>query len=640
MTRIATKLFLSFLLIIVMTSLIFSVVGIRLIDILVVAEAQSRVRNDLNAAREIYLERLRKVHDVVRFAADRFLLLEKVYRGDVSEAAGQLARLKEREGLDVLYVTDRAAKVLLRAGGEARSDEAQASSEVLRAALQRCESVAATSVVPAEELRRHSAALAGKAYFKFIDVPKTRPRPETEETSGMMLEAAAPVLDLQGNLLGAICGGVLLSRNFEIVDKIKETVFQGMKYNGRDIGTATIFLDDLRISTNVRNHDGSRAVGTRIAEDVYNRVVKEGLPWIDRAFVVNDWYITAYEPIRDIVGRIVGILYVGVLERKFTDAKMNTIWTFVCVTGGGGVLALGLSYLLSRTISVPIWRLMEASRAVASGDLDAKVEVKTRDELSKLAETFNNMASALKRRDEQLKEYAKRKIMESERLAFIGQLAAGVAHELNNPLQGVVTYAHLLLEDSSSRASQGDLLRRIVKQADRCSAIIRGLLDFSRQKSTQKKPEDIAVILKECVSLVERQPLFHNIQIALEIAPSMPPVMVDHSTIQQVFMNLIINAAEAMDGTGRLAISARLDSSGKFVETAVSDTGHGIKPEHLDKIFDPFFTTKEVGHGTGLGLSICYGIVKEHLGSISVESEVGKGSTFTVRLPVACGEVA
>jgi two-component system NtrC family sensor kinase len=208
-----------------------------------------------------------------------------------------------------------------------------------------------------------------------------------------------------------------------------------------------------------------------------------------------------------------------------------------------------------------------------------------------------------------------------------------VAHELNNPLQGIVTYAHLLLERAGEGPSR-DGLQKIVVQADRCREIIRSLLDFSRPRKPQVRPADINAILRECLALVERQAMFHNIEIRSDFAPDLPPAAADPTQVQQVFMNLIINAAEAMEGGGRLSLATRFDPAERAVEAAVTDTGHGIAPGDMDRIFDPFFTTKGVGHGTGLGLSISYGIVKEHHGTITVDSEVGRGSTFTVRFPV------
>ena len=277
---------------------------------------------------------------------------------------------------------------------------------------------------------------------------------------------------------------------------------------------------------------------------------------------------------------------------------------------------------------------MSASQEIAHGNLDAKVAIVSNDELGELADTFNMMATALKERDERLKEYARKKMMESERLALIGQLAANVAHELNNPLQGIVTYSHLLLERMPCENSNTDSVHKIVTQANRCRDIIRGLLDFSRQQKPNKTLCDVNYILQECVSLVENQALFHNIRIIKNFDTKLPMAVMDPSQIERVFMNIIINAAEAMNGNGCLTLTTTSVESGKFVRITFSDTGQGITKEDLERVFDPFFTTKEVGHGTGLGLAISYGIIKEHKGTVRVESEVGKGTTFSVRLPV------
>jgi two-component system NtrC family sensor kinase len=367
-------------------------------------------------------------------------------------------------------------------------------------------------------------------------------------------------------------------------------------------------------------------------------VVGEGESWIGRAYVVNNWYITAYEPIRNLRGEIIGILYVGLLEQKYLDLKWRSIQLFLSVTLLGALASMALAYVIAKRISVPVQQLVAASRQLAQGNLDAKVQVDSADELRDLADSFNYMAAALKKRDDQLKEFATRKIMESERLAIIGQLAANVAHELNNPLQGIVSYSHLLLERLPPDGPHRMSVQKIATQANRCSLIIRGLLDFSRQRKPQKRPANLNSVVSECVALVQDQALFHNISIQKNLQADLPPTVMDPSEMQQVMMNMFINAAEAMDGQGELRVSTRVLSGEDFVEVVVSDTGRGIPEEEIEHIFDPFFTTKEVGHGTGLGLAISFGIVKEHSGSISVESEIGKGTTFTLRLPLVAVE--
>jgi two-component system NtrC family sensor kinase len=271
---------------------------------------------------------------------------------------------------------------------------------------------------------------------------------------------------------------------------------------------------------------------------------------------------------------------------------------------------------------------------VAAGDLQAKVTVTSNDEIGELASSFNTMAASLQARDDQLKEFTRRKVMESERLAVIGQLAADVAHELNNPLQGIVTYSHLLLEKMTPDDSRRPSVEKIANQATRCVTIIRGLLDFSRPKKPHKQLTDLRITIDECLSLVEDRVLFHNIEVVRDYQEDLPPTVVDPAQMQQVFMNLITNAAEAMDGVGRLTVTTRLNAEQRVVQAVFRDTGHGISEENMGRIFDPFFTTKEIGHGTGLGLAISFGIVKEHGGTIVVESEDGVGTAFTIELPV------
>jgi two-component system NtrC family sensor kinase len=630
---IATKLILSFLLVIFVTSLIFIAVGVQLISRRLVAEAQEKVRNDLNAARGIYVAELDQVDAVVRFTAGRFFLRNALLSGDIGPAARELLETRLREGLDIFTVTDPSGNVLFRASNPELYGDNQSHNELVGAVLDSEKSSAGTTIVPAEDLQKASPRLAEQAYIEFIDTPKARSREETQQTSGMVLMVAAPIYDYRRNLIGVLYGGTLLNRNYDIVDTTKQTVYKGLKYDGKDIGTATIFQDDVRISTNVKNEDGTRAIGTRVSEEVYDRVVRQGETWIGRAYVVNNWYITAYEPIRDINDRIIGILYVGILEQKYRDIERRTILIFLVITLVGAVIALALAYLLSRGISGSIGRLASASRELARGNLDARAEVTSNDELQELAESFNAMASALKKRDEQLKAFAQNKIQESERLAMIGQLAAGVAHELNNPLQGIVAYSHLLLEKVPDDDPMRGSLQKIVTQADRSKDIIRGLLDFSRQTKPQKMMSNINHILLECLSLVEKQPLFHNIEIEKDFVGNLPLISVDPSQIQQVFMNLIINAAEAMEGNGRLTLETRFDPVDNTVDVIFTDTGPGIREEDMAQLFDPFFTTKEVGHGTGLGLAISYGIVRKHRGTITVESEIGKGTTFIISLP-------
>jgi two-component system, NtrC family, sensor kinase len=632
---IATKLILSYLLVIVIISVIFMVVGVRSISNLILSEAQEKVRNDLNSAREIYLNELSHVDDVIRHTGDRFFLKDAMLNNDWDLAFAELDRIKEEEDLDVLAITDQYGYVLIRTCNPDFIGDNQGHDEIIHSVLYSENPNASTIIVSGEDLQKDTPELSEKAYFELIDTPLAREREETELNDGMMLKAAAPIFDYENNLIGVVYGGVLLNRNYEIVDKVKQTVYENIIYKGQDIGTATIFMDDVRISTNVKNEDGTRAIGTRVSEEVYNQVIIQGEPWIDRAYVVNNWYITAYEPITDLYGRIIGILYVGILEQKYLDIQKRTVFTFLSISIVGALVSMIVSYFIARGIHVPIRKLVSASKEVAEGNLDTKVIVHTNDELQYLAISFNRMSEALKRRDEQLKSFATQRIIKSERLALVGQLAANIAHELNSPLQGIVSFSHLMIEDEiCDNPNHITSLEKIVVQANRCRDIIRGLLDFSRQREPDKALYNVNSVLGSCISLVEHQALFHNIQITKDFQENLPLAILDASQIERVFINIIMNAAEAMEGNGKLSLETRFDAEKQSIEIILSDTGPGISEENLKRIFDPFFTTKDVGHGTGLGLAISYGIVQGHKGQISVESEIGQGTAFLISLPI------
>ncbi len=225
-------------------------------------------------------------------------------------------------------------------------------------------------------------------------------------------------------------------------------------------------------------------------------------------------------------------------------------------------------------------------------------------------------------------------VIQAEKMASLGKLAAGVAHEINNPLGGILLYSQILLEQMQSDQAATEILEKIIKQATRCKDIVRGLLDFARQAEPSIELHNVNTIAEETLGLLQNQSLFHNIRILKTLDPRIPSIPMDASQIQQVFMNIILNAAEAMEGNGDLTIRTRLTEDHDFVEIEFTDTGCGIPKENLDKIFEPFFTTKSAGKGTGLGLAICYGVVHRHGGTIEVTSEEGKGTTFHIKLPV------
>ncbi|OGQ09067.1 MAG: hypothetical protein A2026_07615 [Deltaproteobacteria bacterium RBG_19FT_COMBO_46_12] len=231
-------------------------------------------------------------------------------------------------------------------------------------------------------------------------------------------------------------------------------------------------------------------------------------------------------------------------------------------------------------------------------------------------------------------------LVSSEKMASLGKLAAGIAHEINNPLGGILIYSSLMMEDLSEEDPRRGDLARIVQETGRCKEIVKSLLEFARQTEPKMEPTDINRAIHDGLFFLVNQALFHNIQIVKKFDPFLPFVRGNASQLKQVFMNIIVNAAEAMHGNGKLTITTSPAPDQKTVFVEFTDTGEGIPEENLNRIFDPFFTTKEVGKGTGLGLATSYGIVEDHGGKISVKSQVGEGTTFTIELPIHQGTQA
>jgi len=523
---------------------------------------------------------------------------------------------------------------LLRTANPKAEGDSQAYNELIKRVLTEKNVIASIEILSKEKLIREGKDLAERAYTKVIATPELNSTHKEVETSGMFIMAAAPVLSDEGRILGVLYGGRLLNHNNTIVDKIRDTIYENEKYDGKDVGVVTIFQNDVRISTNVKTENGQRAIGTLVSEDVYKNVLIKGNLLSKIEFAVRDWYITAYEPIKDISGKTIGILGLGVLESKFKSMERKALWIFLGITFAGIMMSIIICFVLTNSIMRPINSLLLATSRLANGDIEQHVQLSNSpEEIAALGEAFNYMVSTVKERDKQLRQQAQEEIMKSERLAMVGQLAAGVAHEINNPLGGILLFSRLLLQKAPSEGNMRDNLERIEKDANRCQSIVQGLLDFARQREPKVEVLKLNDVLEKTINLFEKQPSFHNIEIVKQYQPDLPVISADLAQIQQVFVNIIMNASDAMKGKGVLTISTRSADTNDYVEISFTDTGNGIPPDKLERVFEPFFTTKGVGHGTGLGLSISYGIVQRHGGTIKVSSRVGHGSTFVVILP-------
>jgi two-component system NtrC family sensor kinase len=629
---IRLRITIGFIAIILVANSVLYFVTVRHTGRVLIHEVQTRVRLDLNSAWTVYNNRVESI-DQFLHAISLDSSLAQAMKSRNGAAIGRLLRkAQEQSGIDMLSAIGMDGKVIYRTTNPTQSGDDVTRNLIIAKALKDGKSAGGTTILERSYLEKEGKELADRAYLEILPTPAAMPTDRKVETSGMVTGSAVFVYDEVGRSVGLIYGGNLLNRRYRIVDSIKNEVFQGQTYLGKDIGTATIFQGDLRISTNVRNKDGTRAIGTRVSAAVYDKVLVKGEVWSDRAFVVNDWYITAYSPIRDPNGSIIGILYVGLLEAPFVSPQKAIVDVFLVTIIITTLIVLGVLYLQTQLILRPITRILAMSDKVVKGDLSARVGIRPAGEMGSLCRAIDQMADAVEEREKQLKIATSRQLSQSAKLASIGRLAAGIAHEINNPLTGVLTFAHLLQQSDKIDEQSKEDLGVIIRETTRVRGIVRGLLDFARESPPQKQWIDVNDVIMQTTTLVKSQKEFHKVTIVEDLGSGLPSILGDKNQLQQVFLNISLNACEAMEGGGTLKISTALDDGN--VHVAFQDTGCGIKEEHLDDIFEPFFTTKPPTKGTGLGLSVSYGIVQRHGGTIEVESAVGKGSTFTVVLPV------
>ena len=341
-----TQLALIFLALACFIGVVTSIIVNSLVTNQIIFEAQERVKEHLSTARWVYESKVRDIDRTIRWTSIRHVLKRGLKEKDISSIKNELFGLMTEEELNFLTLVDRKGTVIFRFHNPKVSGDSLIHDPFVKGALEK-KAISGTQVLSGDELVREGESLAQMAMIPSVPTPKERPTKKVEETSGMVLKSAYPVIDFNGEVLGVLTGGVLLNRNYEIVDRIKNIVFKGAKYKGKEIGTATIFLGDLRISTNVMDKEGNRAIGTRAMKEVQEQVLGKGAPWIHRAFVVDDWYITAYEPIQDIQDKIVGMLYVGMMESKYAVMKERLILLFFLFSMTGMLVALTVSFLLS-----------------------------------------------------------------------------------------------------------------------------------------------------------------------------------------------------------------------------------------------------------------------------------------------------
>lgn len=619
-----------------------------------------KVNTDLTVAddifgriREDYLNRLGRL-------AESYVFRTALDADQADSIQQQLSKLKTATGFTYLHVVDISGNRLYE---ENPTGHSRSSSLLLKAA--QGIPVVGVEIFSANDLAAEDSFLARNNELQLLETPRARPTDRTVEDRGMMIRAIYPVKLASGKIVALLDGGVLLNGNFDFVDTIRDLVYGPGSLLEGSIGTVTVFLDDVRITTNVPLRPGERALGTRVSDEVRSRVLGQGEVWIDRAFVVNDWYISAYEPILDDAGKRVGMLYSGYLEAPYR----TSLWRALAVL----VLMFLILMLLSSIVAIrgaksifkPLESMTKVVHATRSGQAQRIGQVDSRDEIGELAREFDVMLDLLEERSRQVRDWAdqledkvaertaelqrknadllrtirvlretRQQLVVAEKLAALGELTAGVAHEINNPTQVMLGNLDVITAQlgPALRPVQNEI-DLVIEQIYRIQEIINNLLQYARPNefAGYMTEVDINMLVSDTLKLVQhmRKEAIFSIELDLQASNH---VKINQQELQQVLVNLIVNAIHAIqDRKGKILIMSR-DWDDRGVMICVKDDGVGMDEEQLGRIFNPFYSTKGQGEGSGLGLSVSYGLIRRYGGNISVKSTSGEGAEFTIWL--------
>jgi len=611
----------------------------------------TKVNGDLTIAHQYLSRILENTGEHIQALAVSAAFRDAVSASETINLPVLLEKSRQTLGLDFLMLVH----------GNGQSADAGDAWPVVASALGGTSSTA-IDIFSNEQLSAVSQALAKRARIDLVETANAVPTDRKSETRGMVVHSASPVTLADGRK-AALVGGILLNQNLVFIDTINDLVYRDASLPEGSKGTATLFLDDVRISTNVRLFEDRRALGTRVSGAVRKAVLDEGQTWLDSAFVVNDWYISAYEPIVDSFGKRVGMLYVGFLETPFRQAKYATLLTIVLAFLIVTAISVPIFLRWARAIFKPLERMSDTIAKVESGNMGARTELKAAsDEIGRVALHLDGLLDQLQQRDRELRQWNEelndrvaertselelanrqieattKQLIMSEKLAAIGEITAGVAHEINNPIAVIQGNLDVVRSVLGTQADEAKVEFRLIdEQIHRISQIVTKLLQFAKPEEYAGYVERHAPaeVISDCLPLVQH--LLHKAEIKLVRDDSATRlVLMNRTELQQVAVNLIVNALHAMPQGGTLTIRT-LDQDFEAkpgVTLEIADTGVGMTPELLGKIFDPFFTTKRQ-EGTGLGLSISQRLIARQGGGISVQSAPGKGTRFSIWLPEA-----
>ena len=601
-----------------------------------IREAENRVGVHIKAAWTIHNSKISGIHSALEILSKKQeikdLLLNKENQLLLIKNKKYLEAVRKEKNMDILNLMDSKGKVILRTRppynkGDTLSEDPMVKKTTL---TKKCSKK--NMIFSSERLLIEGNGLIDRC-LKFGGEPR-----------GMLIGTAIPVIS-DKNFIGIIQMGKLLNGATEEVDKIREGVFENKLYEGKPLGTTTIFMGDLRISTNVLNNKGRRAIGTRVSNEVAEHVLKKGLSWTGRAWVVNAWYLSQYDPIKDPDGNIIGMLYLGELEQKYLDMRTQAVISYLSVIFSGMILAFLIFFAITRSILKPIQKLSHATEMLSRNDLSHRITVHSKDEVGSLSNSFNHMAEKLQKQQKEIQLHQKTLEHTNKELQTINsnymEMLGFVSHELKNPLSSAILGLYTVKDGylGELNISQKKGLESVAQSLEYFNDMIKNYLDLSRlekgelrvkKKNFLLHNEVIAPLLKELGREFQEKRMKVENNIHDEIL-----LNADRDLIMIVYDNLLSNAIKYGKESGRIVLD--FNEGENEITLSVYNEGAGIPEKKMAMLFEKFSridTPEYAGKkGTGLGLFVCREIIEKQGGKIWAESKAGKWIRFIFTLP-------